>query len=272
MLDGTRLPTNTLARWRACCNMLFRISEQVRYCGCKSAASRISFGVIPFSWFTTLKLFQATFPSIECLRVVSDFQHSFGMRHRFSEKRHTISMVPSHFTFTSTSSSDLMDAIAVSDVLTPNNAYSSELSQSMPVELRSVVLPNSSTFFLVDFTDLSRYPLQLSRKSLVRSCKDSSRTEGPIVVLGMVPKCTLSVPRHHRICPQLLDHGLSHSDLFLLSFSMSLQDRHPCFQSRDPVDELLVLLLCQNHSCHGCDHNTSSRDVQGPMGSATIMR
>ena len=49
--------------------------------------------------------------------------------------------------------------------------------------------------------------------------------------------------RIRRICPQLLDHDLSHSDLFMQSFSVSLQGRHPCIQSRDPVVELLVLLL-----------------------------
>ena len=128
--------------------------------------------VIQFSWSTTLKLFQATFPSIECLREIIEFQHSFQMRHRFSEKRHTLSMVPSRFTFTSTSSSDLMDAIAVSDVLRPNNAYSSELNQYMSVELRSVVLRYSSTFFSL----ISSICLDIhcsSPANLVRSCKDS---------------------------------------------------------------------------------------------------
>ena len=45
---------------------------------------------------------------------------------------------------------------------------------------------------------------------------------------------------------------------------MSLKDRHPCFQSGDPVDELLVLLVCQTHSYHGCNHNNSSRKLQEP--------
>ena len=34
------------ARCRACCNMLSRISEKVRYCGCKSTAPRISFSIM----------------------------------------------------------------------------------------------------------------------------------------------------------------------------------------------------------------------------------
>ena len=50
--------------------------------------------------------------------------------------------------------------------------------------------------------------------------------------------------RIRRICPQLLNHDLCHSDLFLLSLSMSLQSRHPCFQSGDPVNELLVCCCC----------------------------
>ena len=143
---------------------------------------------------------------------------------------------------------------------------------------------------LVHFINLSRHPLQLSRNSLVSSCEDSSRTEGPIVVLGMVSRAlrkrlegtTLSHQflksstkrwrRIRRICPQLLDHDFCHSDLFLLSLSMSLRGRHPCSQSRGPVDELPVLLLCQTHSCHGRNHNTSSRQVQGSGCSATKMR
>ena len=53
--------------------------------------------------------------------------------------------------------------------------------------------------------------------------------------------------RIRRICPQLLDPDFGHSDLFLLSLSVGLQGRHPCFRSRDPADELLVLLLCPRH-------------------------
>ena len=68
------------------------------------------------------------------------------------------------------------------------------------------------------------------------------------------------------------EHDFCHSGLFLLRLSMSLQSRHPCFQSGDPVDEMLVLLLCQTHSCHGCNHNYSSRKVQGSGCSRTTMR
>ena len=181
-------------------------------------------------------------------------------------------MVPSRFTFTSTSSSDLMDAIALSDVLMPNNAYSSELSQSVSVELRSVVLRYSSTFFSLipsicpDIHCSSPANLSSALERTRLALKDQSWYS------EWFPVYFVNARRHHRICPQLLYHGLNHSDLFLLSLSVSLQGRHHCFQSRDPVDELPVLLLCQNHSCHGCDHNTSSRNVQGPMGSATILR
>ena len=79
---------------------------------------------------------------------------------------------------TSTSSSEFMDAIAVSAVLIANKAYTSEFSQSISVVCRSAILKH---IIHADFTDLSRNPLQRSSKSLVRSCEYSSRTEEPIV-------------------------------------------------------------------------------------------
>ena len=62
--------------------------------------------------------------------------------------------------------------------------------------------------------------------------------------------------------PQLLAQPFSHTDLFLLSFGVCLQGRHPYFQPRGRVNELLVLLLCQTHSRHGYHHNSSSRTVE----------
>ena len=160
----------------------------------------------------------------------------------------------------------------------------------MSVELRSVVLRYSSTSFSLASSICPESHCSSPANLLICSCEDSSRTERPIVVLGMVPSAlcqrlegtALGHPflksstkrwrRIRRICPKLLDHDVCHSDLFLLSLSMSLQGRHPCFQSGDPVDELLILLLCQTHSCHGWNHNNSSRKVQGSGCSATIMR
>ena len=57
-----------------------------------------------------------------------------------------------------------------------------------------------------------------------------------------------------RICcssPQLLNQHQSHADLFLLNFGVCLQSRHPCFQPRYLVNELLILLRCLTHSSHG---------------------
>ena len=124
----------------------------------------------------------------------------------------------------------------MSDVFLANNAYSSELSQSMSNELRSVVLRHSNT-------SLSLISSICPEIHCSRPCKNSSRTEGPLgnvsrVLCQCLEGTTLShlflrssTKRWRRIrricprCPQLLDHHLSHSDLFLLSFSVSLQGR-----------------------------------------------
>ena len=65
--------------------------------------------VVQFSRSSTLKLLQATFLSIERLREISDFQHSFQMSHRFLEKRHTMSMVNSRLTFQAVPQNDSFD-------------------------------------------------------------------------------------------------------------------------------------------------------------------
>ena len=169
-------------------------------------------------------------------------------------------MVSSRFTFhawcqpiiplTSTSSSDLMDAIALSDVLMAKSAYSSELSQSMSVELRSVVLRYSNTSFSVTLSKSAQKSTavvpQISRlllRGLASALKDQSwysewfpvyfvnALKAPHSVTEFLKSSTKRWRRIRRICPQLLDHDFSHSDLFLLSLSMSLQGRHPCFQS-----------------------------------------
>ena len=187
---------------------------------------------------------------------------------------------------TSTSSSDLMDAIAVSVLI----ASSAQLRVASPRQWSC-----GPSFF---GTQAHRSTLTSSicpenhcrnqAKSLIRSREYSSRTEGPIVVLGVVSRvlrqCLQGTALHlsrkegasrgRRICssrPQLLDQPFSHADLFLLSFGVCLQGRHSCFQPRDRVNELLVLLLCQTHSSHGFHHNSSSRTVQRSIRSATIM-
>ena len=159
-----------------------------------------------------------------------------------------------------------MDAIAVSDVLMAKSAYSSELSQSMSVELRSVVNRYPSTSF--SFTSSICPEIQCSSpanlsSALVRTrlaLKDQSWysewfllyfvsvLKAPPSVTGFLKNSAKRWRRVRRICPQMLDHDFCHSALFLLSLSMSLQGRHPSFQSGDPVVELLVLLLCQTHS------------------------
>ena len=61
------------------------------------------------SWPTTLELSQAAFPLVECLREISDFQQSFRMGHRFSGKRHTMSVVTSRFTSQVLPANDSLD-------------------------------------------------------------------------------------------------------------------------------------------------------------------
>ena len=292
-----------------------RVSEKVRYCGCKSTASKISFGIMclwrwpshrhPVQLVYHVQLFQATFLSIGRLREISDLQHSFRVRHRFSEKRHSMSVISSRFTFQALPPHDSVDFNFFNwldgcqcRVRCLHGQLRVQL-QVQPVlyvvlkcaEVRRSLVPKHIALF--GFIDLSRDPLQYSSKSLVRYCKDSSHTEGRIVKLGRVSRvlcqCLESTTLSHLIlssstqrwrrirricprCPQLLDHHLSHYDLFLLSFSVSLQGRHPCCRSRDPVDELLVLLLCQTHSCLGCDENSSSRSFQRPVSSAPTLK
>ena len=170
------------------------------------------------------------------------------------------------------------------------SADSSELSQSMSVELRSVVLRYSCT--LLSFTSSicpeihCNSPANLS-SALVRTrlaLKDQSwysewfsgvlrlRLEGTTFSHRFLKSSTKRWRRIRRTSPQLLDHDFCHSDLFLQGLSRSLQGRHPCFQSLNRVDELLVLLLCQTHSCHGSNHNTPTRKVQGSGCSATTLR
>ena len=74
---------------------------------------------------------------------------------------------------TSTSSSDLMDAIAVSDVLIASGACSSELSQSMSVELRSVVLRYPSTSLTL--TSSIRPEIHCSSPANLSSARVSTR-------------------------------------------------------------------------------------------------
>ena len=166
-------PTYTSARARAStCS-----PEFLRNCGIAAASPQHprfpSASCVSWRWpshrhpvqLATLTLLPVTFPAVERLRNISDFQHSFRMSHRFGEKWHAMSMVSSRFTFqalpaNNSLSSDLMDAIAVQDVLMASSAYSSVLCQSMSVELRSVVLRYPKHIVLVDFIDLSRNPLQ----------------------------------------------------------------------------------------------------------------
>ena len=74
--------------------------------------------------------------------------------------------------------------------------------------------------------------------------------------------------RRRRVCSRLLEKPFSRTDLSLLSFGVCLQGRHPCFQPRDRVNELLVLLLYRTDSSHGYHHNSPSRTVQRPISSA----
>ena len=199
---------------------------------------------------------------------------------RASRSKRCQPMIP----LTSTSSSDLLDAIAVSVVLIASSAYSSELSQSMSVELRSVVLRYSSRSFpLTSSICPEIHCSSLANLSSARlALKDQSwYSDWFSVYFDNALKAPLShlsrkegTSRRRRICssrPQLLDQPFSHTDLFLLSFGVCLQGRHPCFQPRAWVNELLVLLLCQSHSCYGHHHNSSSRAFQRSIGSATIL-
>ena len=151
--------------------------------------------VIQFYWSATLKLFQIAFPSIECLWWVCDLLHSFGMRHRLSEKRHSMSVISSCFTLQSLPADGSFDSsflerldgcqcrVGCLDGQQRIHLQIQPLRVSSAEVRRSPVLKHVA---LLDFTDLSRDPLKKFTKSFICSCKDSSRTEGPIVVLGRV--------------------------------------------------------------------------------------
>ena len=125
---------------------------------------------------------------------------------------------------TSTSSSDLMDAVAVSDVLMAKSACSSELSHSMSVELRSrrsSVLKHRSASSSICPEIHCSSPANLT-SALVRTrlaLKDQagysewfpvyfvSALKAPPSVTGFLKSGTKRWRRIHRVCPQLLDRN-----------------------------------------------------------------